>query len=202
MSTRTAINHQGLEDLIAAIESSPGGAQAEVQAHAAQALAFVRDGIITGEGPTTRGRVHFSRELDAADAAWCRRILTAPAVVQSPVSRAEIETLFQIDEAASERSDGGQFDDLFAKAVVHHTAAVSGFKVPARSVALAADTSIERWAPPRASEVDIQVLEWLSKQMRSNRRPNTTLMTLIATLVGAASLPIAQSLPSVIDLGM
>ena len=44
MSTRTAINHQGLEDLIAAIESSPGGAQvetqAEVQAHAAQALAF------------------------------------------------------------------------------------------------------------------------------------------------------------------
>ena len=206
MSTRTAINHQGLEDLIAAIESSPGGAQvetqAEVQAHAAQALAFVRDGIITGEGPTTRGRVHFSRELDAADAAWCRRILTAPAVVQSPVSRAEIETLFQIDEAASERSDGGQFDDLFAKAVVHHTAAVSGFQVPARSVALAADTSIERWAPPRAAEVDIQVLEWLSKQMRSNRRPNTTLMTLIATLVGAAALPIAQSLPGVIDLGM
>jgi hypothetical protein len=38
--------------------------------------------------------------------------------------------------------------------------------------------------------------------MRSNRRPNTTLMTLIATLVGAASLPIAQSLPGVIDLGM
>ncbi len=162
----------------------------------------MRDGIITGEGPTTTGRVHFSRELDAADAAWCRRILTAPAVAPSPVSRAEIETLFQIDEAASERSDGGQFDDLFAKAVVHHTAAASGAKVPTRSVALAADTPIERWAPPRTTEVDIQVLEWLSKQMRSNRRPNTTLMTLIATLVGAAALPIAQSLPGVIDLGM
>lgn len=26
---------------------------------AAQALGIVRDGIITGEGPTTRGRVHF-----------------------------------------------------------------------------------------------------------------------------------------------
>jgi hypothetical protein len=85
---------------------------------------------------------------------------------------------------------------------VHHTAAVSGFKVPARSVALAADTAVERWAPPRASEVDIQVLEWLSKQMRSNRRPNHTLMTLIATLVGAAALPIAQSLPGMFDLGM
>ncbi len=33
---------------------------------AAQALAVVRDGVITGEGPTTKGRVHFSRALDAA----------------------------------------------------------------------------------------------------------------------------------------
>jgi hypothetical protein len=200
------MTYQSLDELIAAIERADGGTQVETQAQAqadaAQALAFVRDGIITGEGPTTKGRVHFSRELDAGDAAWCRRILTAPALVQSPVSRGEVETLFQIDEAASERSDAGQFDDLFAKAVVHHAASVSGFKVPPRSVALAADTSIERWAPPRASEVDIQVLEWLSRQMRGNRRPNTTLMTLIATLVGAAALPIAQSLPGMFDLGM
>ena len=34
---------------------------------AAQALAVVRDGVITGEGPTTKGRVHFSRALDADD---------------------------------------------------------------------------------------------------------------------------------------
>jgi len=195
MLTRTAINH-GLDELIAAIETSSTGNHD----HAAQALAFVRDGIIIGEGPTTRGRVHFSRELDAEDAAWCRRILTAPALVQSPVSRVEIETLFQIDEAASERTDGGVFDDLFAKAVVHHTAAASGFRVPPRSVALAADTSIDRWAPPRASDVDVKVLEWLSNQMRSNRRSNTRLMTLIAAMVGAAAL--AQSLPAIIDLGM
>ena len=38
---------------------------------AALALTVVRDGVITGEGPTTRGRVHFSRALDAFDAAWC-----------------------------------------------------------------------------------------------------------------------------------
>ena len=48
---------------------------------AALALAVVRDGVITGEGPTTQGRVHFSRALDADDAAWCARILTATAVV-------------------------------------------------------------------------------------------------------------------------
>ena len=35
---------------------------------AAHALTIVRDGVITGEGPTTRGRIHFSRELDADDA--------------------------------------------------------------------------------------------------------------------------------------
>ena len=47
---------------------------------AAHALTIVRDGVITGEGPTTKGRVHFSRALDADDAAWCARILTATAV--------------------------------------------------------------------------------------------------------------------------
>ncbi len=59
------------------------------QKAAAEALTIVRDGVITGEGPTTKGRVHFSRELDADDAAWCARILTSTAVEHQPVSRAE-----------------------------------------------------------------------------------------------------------------
>src|ERR1700727_2157834 len=59
------------------------------------ALSIVRDGVITGEGPTTRGRIHFSRALDAQDAAWCVRILTAMAVADEPVSRAEAEALFE-----------------------------------------------------------------------------------------------------------
>ena len=42
---------------------------------AAHALTIVRDGVITGEGPTTKGRIHFSRALDADDAAWCVRFL-------------------------------------------------------------------------------------------------------------------------------
>ena len=82
---------------------------------AVYALGIVRDGVITGEGPTTRGRIHFSRALDAQDAAWCARILTAMAVAGEPVSRAEAEALFEINAAATERSDNGQFDDLFAK---------------------------------------------------------------------------------------
>src|ERR1700752_5430423 len=51
---------------------------------AVYALGIVRDGVITGEGPTTRGRIHFSRALDARDAAWCARILTATAVADEP----------------------------------------------------------------------------------------------------------------------
>lgn len=168
---------------------------------AAIALTVVRDGVITGEGPTTRGRVHFSRALDADDAAWCARILTATAVEHQPVSRAEAEALFEINDAAAERSDEGMFDDLLAKAVVHHAASASGLAVPPRTVALSPDTAIESWAPTQANGVDIAVLQWLASQMRGKRRSNRTLMRMVATIVGAAALPLAQ-LPAVFDIGM
>jgi len=164
---------------------------------AALALAIVRDGVITGEGPTARGRVHFSRALDADDAAWCARILTASAVDDQPVSRAEAEALFEINEAAAERSDNGRFDDLLAKAIVHHAASESGLPVPPRTVALSPETSIESWAPARSASVDVEVLEWIASQMRGNRRRNRTLMALVATLVGAIT-----QLPNVFDIGM
>jgi len=169
---------------------------------AAVALKLVRDGVITGEGPTTRGRIHFSRTLDAEDAVWCERILLASAVVSQPVSRAEAEALFQIGDAAAERTDGGRFDDLLAKAVVHHAAAASGLPVPSREVALAPETLIESWAPTQAVGVNIEVLEWMASQMRGKRRYNPAFMTLAALLVGAATLPAVQSLPVLIDLGM
>src|SRR5664280_1699248 len=153
---------------------------------AAQALAVVRDGVITGEGPTTKGRVHFSRALDAFDAAWCARILTATAVDDPPVSRAEAEALFEINDAAAETSDDGRFDDLLAKAVVHHAASASGLPVPPRSVALSAETAIESWAPTRAAAVNTEVLDWIASQVRGSRRGNHTLMALVATIVGAA----------------
>lgn len=166
---------------------------------AARALGVVRDGVITGEGPTTSGRVHFSRALDAQDVAWCTRILTAASVLNQPVSRAEAETLFEINDAAADRSDDGRFDDLFAKAIVHHAASASGLPVPSREVALSPETDIESWAPTKAIGVNIEVLEWIAGQMRGKRRSNRRLMNLVATLVGAATL--AQSLPSLMDLG-
>ncbi|HLZ00536.1 MAG TPA: hypothetical protein VKR55_00145 [Bradyrhizobium sp.] len=168
---------------------------------AAHALTIVRDGVITGEGPTTRGRVHFSRALDADDAAWCARILTASAVEHEPVSRVEAEALFDINEAATERSDNGRFDDLFAKAIAHHAASASGLPVPPRTVALSPDTDIESWAPAYAKGVNKEVLEWIASQMRGKRRSNRTLMTMVATLAGVAALPLAH-IPFVFDIGM
>src|SRR4051794_14856212 len=159
---------------------------------AALALTVVRDGVITGEGPTAQGRVHFSRALDAVDAAWCARILTATAVEHQPVSRAEAEALFEINAAATERSDGGRFDDLLAKAVAHHAASESGLPVPPRTVALSPDTAIESWAPTQALNAGTETLEWIAKQMRGNRRGNRTLTAMVAAIVGVAALPLAQ----------
>jgi len=198
MTSAQIISNAPLSDLIRKIETGLI-ADRDVSAHA---LAFVRDGVITGEGPTTVGRIHFSRALDAADADWCARILNAAANTNEPVSRAEAETLFEINRAASERSDEGRFDDLFAKAIVHHAAAASGLPVPPRSVALSPETSIESWAPTTAVGVNIEVLEWIASQMRGTRRNNRTLMRLVATLIGAATLPLAHTLPNVLDFGM
>jgi hypothetical protein len=167
---------------------------------AALALTVVRDGVITGEGPTAKGRIHFSRALDADDAAWCARILTATAVEHQAVSRAEAEALFEINDAAAERSDNGRFDDLLAKAVVHHAAAASGLPVPPRTVALSPKIAIESWAPSR-STVDTEALHWIASQMRSNRRGNRTLTALIAAVIGATAMPPGQ-LPSGFDIGI
>jgi hypothetical protein len=168
---------------------------------AVYALGLVRDGVITGEGPTTRGRIHFSRALDAQDAAWCARILTAITVADQPVSRAEAEVLFEINAAAAERSDNGQFDDLFAKAIVHHLASASGMPVPSRTVALSPNTAIESWAPTRAAGLDVEVVAWIATQMRCKLRGNRTVIKLVAAIIGVVALPMSQ-LPSLFDIGM
>ncbi|ETR75510.1 hypothetical protein X566_22675 [Afipia sp. P52-10] len=186
-----------MAELIAAIESS----SIATGEQAAEALAFVRDGVITGEGPTTAGRVHFSRSLDVRDAEWCARILTARGVNETAVSRQEAQALFQINEAAAERSDGGKFDDLFAKAILHHAVSASGLSVPSRTVALAPETSIESWAPARSNDINVEVLEWIAAEMRGKRRSSRTLMTILAVLFGAAA-PLVHSLPQLADLGM
>jgi hypothetical protein len=185
------------DELIGSIETPKSGDR-DV---AVYALGLVRDGVITGEGPTTRGRIHFSRALDAQDAAWCARILTAITVADQPVSRAETEVLFEINAAAAERSDNGQFDDLFARAIVHHLASASGMPVPSRTIALSPDTAIESWAPTRAAGLETEVVAWIASQMRGKLRGNRTVIKLVAAIIGVATLPMTQ-LPNLFDIGM
>ena len=102
---RTAANSQysdnqsvDFEALVQSIERSPFVAPAD----AADALRRVLGGVITGEGPTTLGRAHFSRTLDSIDAGLCARILIASGGDRSiPVSREKAELLIDIDAAGS-----------------------------------------------------------------------------------------------------
>jgi hypothetical protein len=180
---------------VALIERSP----ILVSDMATAALAQVRNGVITGEGPTTCGRVHFSRTLDGEDAALCARILIGAGGEEgAPVSRREAEMLLEIDAAAAERTDGGKFDDLVAKAVAHHVLGGSGLPVPRRSVALDPQVPLAQWAQP-GRDMDAEILEWIAGHARTGKR-NRTLTTLFAWLAGAAATPLALSIASVIDL--
>ena len=184
----------GFQAFISAIECS----MIIVPAVAAGALARVRDGVITGEGPTTKGRIHFSRTLDAQDAALCERILIAAGGEGDAVTRAEAEVLIEIDAAAAERVDHGRFDDLFVKAMAHHVLASAGRPVPPREVALAPQTPLTDWALHKRGDIDAEVLEWIASHARARKR-NGSLMTLAAFLVGAAAASMAQTLAAVGD---
>jgi hypothetical protein len=70
--------------------------------------------------------MHFSRTIDADDASLCARIFNAAGCTGIAVSRAEADALFAIDAAGNERRDGGRFDDLLAKAVVHYLMSAAG----------------------------------------------------------------------------
>jgi hypothetical protein len=165
----------------------------------ALALTIVRDGVITGEGPTTKGRVHFSRALTP---------MTPPGAPHpdrdggraSAGQPCEAEALFEINDAAAERSDDGRFDDLLAKAVVHHAASASGLPVPSRTVALSPDTAIESRARTKAVGARYRRAGMDRQPDARHTCSNCTLMPrMVATIVGARR---CRSLPNVFDIGM
>ena len=154
---------------------------ADVTSRSAVALEQVCRGIMTGEGPTVAGRVHFSRSIDADDTALCARILVLAGRAGAPVCRAEADALFDINAVAGDRRDDGRFDDLLAKAVVHHVMTASRHDVPGRAVALAPATELNAWASE--IEINAEVRSWLEKRMREMTRS------------GAAARAIAKAVP-------
>jgi hypothetical protein len=184
--------------LIAAIEQS----QIAVADLSVAALHDVLSGVITGEGPTTAGRMHFSRALDPADAALCVRILHgAGGAAGLPVTRPEAEVLFDIDAAAAERTDNGRFGDLFVKSIAHCALAEAGHRVPPRQVALSPETDLYSWVN-RTTGIDGEILAWIASRVRNKRRLKSTLAGLSGFLtgVGATLSFTAPSVVTVVDL--
>jgi hypothetical protein len=187
------IEQRSIAEMIADIATRT----ADVTSHSAAALEQVCRGIITGEGPTVAGRVHFSRSIDADDTALCARILILAARAGDPVSRAEADALFDIDAVASDRRDGGRFDDLLPKAVVHHVMAACGYDVPSRDIALAPATELNAWA----SEIEIndEVTSWLERRMCEMSRGGTAARA-IAKAVPGLELPKELTVTALFDI--
>lgn len=187
------------QDIVAAIEQAPHLASGL----AVLALEQVRRGVVTGEGETTRGRVHFSRTIDATDAAMCEMILIAGGGdTGKPVTREEAEILFDIHAAGCDREDNGHFDDLFIKAIAHHVLAAAGHVVPPRAAALARTTAIGDWATPEEfAAIDREIAGWLDQHVRSNRYAGGPLQTIATFLVGAgiSAMPLTASLAAWLD---
>ena len=125
------------------------------------------------------GRI-FSRTIDADDASLCARILIAAGRTGIAVSRAEADALFAIDAAGSERRDGGRFDDLLGKAVVHHLMSAGGAGVPSRETALAPENPLVTWAS--AIDLDTELQSWLESRL-GEMKPSSTAVRAIAAAV-------------------
>ena len=198
LSRLSAQQDRHFQTLMAAIENS----KIEVAELSAAALRGVLTGVITGEGPTTAGRVHFSRALDPADALLCARILNAAGgEAGAPVTRLEAEVLLDIDAAAAERTDDGRFNDLLVKSVAHFALTEAGHMVPPRQVALDPATQLSSWAN-RSTDIDGEILAWIASHVHNKKRLKSTLMGLSAFLTGiGATLSLAApSITAVVDL--
>jgi hypothetical protein len=178
------------EELVADVARSTS----DIAARSAAALAKVRCDIIVGEGPTVTGRLHFSRTIDGNDTALCARILVTAGRTGLSVTRAEADTLFAIDAAGSERSDDGGFDDLLAKAVIHHLMSAAGAAVPSRESALAPEHPLVAWSS--AIDVCREHRSWLAyhlDQMKASSRAARTIRAVlrIGSAGAQAELPFA-----------
>ena len=188
-------NHMSAPDAKAAeADRRPRTFQISCRKTAAHALTIVRDGVITGEGPTTKGRMHFSRALDADDAAWCARILTATrgraSAGQPRRSRSAVRDQRCRRRAQRRRPfrrSAGQGGRPSRRLRVRP----AGAAAHRRAVAGHRDRELGARPGHRASTPKC----WNGSRARcaASRRSNRTLMAMVATIVGAAALPLGAT---------
>ena len=90
--------------------------------------------------------------------------------------------MFDIGAVAGDKRGRGRFDDLLAKAVVHHVMAASGCDVPSRDIALAPVTAVNRWA--MLIKINTELRSWLGKRLREMSRGDAAARA-IANAIGA-----------------
>ncbi len=102
------------------------------------ALNQVRAGIAFGLGPLGAGINRETASVLASDVQVMRRILTGTkSVANAPLSRLEIDILFDVNEQSDQATNDPAWSDLFVKAAADFMIAGRYHNVPERSVALA-----------------------------------------------------------------
>jgi hypothetical protein len=96
------------------------------------------------------------------------------------VSRAEADLLFVIDAVGSERQDDGRFDDLLAKAVVHHVMSACEANIPGRESALNYMRPLKTWASP--VDLNAEVRRWLESRLYAMTRSSAAKRDIAAAI--------------------
>jgi hypothetical protein len=95
------------------------------------ALAAIEQTILTGEGPTRRGREIAPGEVDEAEAALLRRLIFAQgSEAPAKVSRAEAELLFRIKDGTLGADNSPEWKRLFVQGVANHLMAHQAYVAP------------------------------------------------------------------------
>lgn len=98
----------------------------------------VRAGIVFGFGPVGAGYMRPGAVVLAGDVAIIRRVLAGSrALAQKPLTRMEMDILFDINEQSDQGGNDPAWSDLFVKAAANFLVAGRGHRVPERAVALA-----------------------------------------------------------------
>lgn len=116
------------------------------------AMEQVKQGVLTGSGPTRAGVDLLPFRIGAGEVDLLRRMLYAfGGEGHSAITRAEADMLFDINDAVGSADNHPSWSDLFVKAIANYLMAASGYTPPSREEAL----RLEEWEDDdRVSTVD------------------------------------------------
>lgn len=153
------------------------------------AIRQLQAAIISGEGPAIGVRSHFSRTVDAEDAAQLYRILVAAGGTEGrPVSREEADALFDLHDATARSQNDTAFNDLFYRAIANYTLSQSGHALEPRREALSPEHVLSAQTRPSAEQA-----AWLSERIMRDGKPTLPEFELLL-LIGTEPLKTDTSL--------